>query len=52
MGKTKVSREETVKCTSKADGIGVLACSERFSEDNDGKILLPAEMTTIGKDLV
>jgi hypothetical protein len=29
-GKTKVSREETVKSTSKATGIRVLACDERL----------------------
>ncbi len=35
--KTKVSREETVRCTSKAAGVRVLACSERFSEITTGK---------------
>jgi hypothetical protein len=37
MGKTKVSREETVKCTSKAAGIEVLAYSERLLEITTGK---------------
>ena len=36
-GKTVVLREEMVKCTVKAIGIGVLACSERLSEITTGK---------------
>jgi hypothetical protein len=40
VGKTRVSREETVKCTSKAAGIRVAACSERLSEITTGKSYL------------
>lgn len=36
-GKTEVLREEMVKCTVEATGIGVLACSERLSEITTGK---------------
>jgi hypothetical protein len=37
VGKTKASREETVRGTSKAAGIRVPACSERFTEITTGK---------------
>lgn len=50
MEKTRVSREETVKCTSKAAGIGVLACSERFSEITTGRPYFQPGWQTTGKD--